>query len=254
MSRLRTGSFVVLMLLLTGLFVMLGTWQVQRLGEKEALVARIAERATQMPEQYSSVSATDDRAGDWNYRNLTLTGRFVPEETVLVLTSLASPNGTASGPGYWVMTPFSLNGDGTVWVNRGFVPEARRADFAVGQGVDEREQTITGIARDPERPSSFTPPQNTEERIDYVRDPLRLGAMADQGLQGFAPFTMDLPAGPAGTLPQGGETVIEFPNNHMGYAITWYGFALLTPIMLVVWVRRQRRPATTALAGGPPID
>ena len=47
---------------------------------------------------------------------------------------------------------------------------------------------------------------------------------------------------PPGTLPQGGETVVEFPNNHLGYAITWFGFALIAPILLVFWLRRTRRP------------
>ena len=42
-------------------------------------------------------------------------------------------------------------------------------------------------------------------------------------------------------LPQGGETVIEFPNNHLGYAITWFGFAILTPILLAFWISRQRK-------------
>jgi surfeit locus 1 family protein len=26
-------------------------------------------------------------------------------------------------------------------------------------------------------------------------------------------------------LPQGGETVVDFPNNHLQYAITWFGLA-----------------------------
>ena len=56
------------------------------------------------------------------------------------------------------------------------------------------------------------------------------------------PFTVDAPAGEAGALPQGGETVIEFPNNHLGYAFTWFGFALLTPALLAYWVFRQLRP------------
>ena len=61
--------------------------------------------------------------------------------------------------------------------------------------------------------------------------------------QPVAPVYVDLPAGPAGSLPQGGETVVEFPNNHLGYAITWYGFALIVPILLFFWVRRQQAPS-----------
>jgi surfeit locus 1 family protein len=59
-------------------------------------------------------------------------------------------------------------------------------------------------------------------------------------------LTVDAPAGEAGALPQGGETVIEFPNNHFGYALTWFGFALLTPVLLAFWVYRQVRPTAEA--------
>ena len=42
-------------------------------------------------------------------------------------------------------------------------------------------------------------------------------------------MTLDAPAAAPGALPQGGETVVDFPNNHFGYALTWFGFAILTP-------------------------
>ncbi|MDB5612620.1 MAG: hypothetical protein JWQ22_273, partial [Devosia sp.] len=46
--------------------------------------------------------------------------------------------------------------------------------------------------------------------------------------------------GAPGELPQGGETVVEFPNNHLGYAYTWYGFAIVAVVMLVYWIWRER--------------
>jgi surfeit locus 1 family protein len=38
--------------------------------------------------------------------------------------------------------------------------------------------------------------------------------------------------------------VISFPNNHFGYALTWYGFAIVAVVMLGFWLSPQaRRPA-----------
>ncbi len=71
--------------------------------------------------------------------------------------------------------------------------------------------------------------------------PERLADMVDPALAPFAPFYVDLLAGPPGQLPQGGETVITFPNNHLGYAITWYGFAVVALVMLGAWAWRHRR-------------
>ena len=104
------------------------------------------------------------------------------------------------------------------------------------------EQTLTGIALRPEAAGAFTPGPDRLKRIEWVRDPTRLAAMAEVTGPLF-PFTVDAPAGEAGALPQGGETVIEFPNNHLGYALTWFGFALITPLLLGFWVFRQLRPA-----------
>jgi surfeit locus 1 family protein len=183
-------------------------------------------------------------AGGYDFRTVSLTGTYLPESTVLVFTSLTGQKGEFSGPGYWVMTPFALATGGSVFVNRGFVPEPSGAAFAQGGPVEPGLVSIAGVARSAEQIGSFTPAPDVTRRVEWVRSPSRLAAMAGELPQPVAPLYIDLPAGPPGTLPQGGETVIEFPNNHMGYAITWYGFALLVPFLLFFWVRRQQTGPT----------
>lgn len=93
----------------------------------------------------------------------------------------------------------------------------------------------------------MVPEANMSDRIEWVRDPDRLAAMVDPALAPIAPFYVDLLAGAEGDLPQGGETVVSFTNNHFGYALTWYGFAVVAVAMLGVWLFRQGRlPKTTA--------
>lgn len=243
MSRLSRFAFAMLMLALTGLFIALGVWQVERLGEKEALIARVADRMNAPPTELAPASEWQNLDPvSLDYAQVSVTGHYVPRHTITVFTSLGDARGEASGPGYWVLTAFALDSGGTVFVNRGFVPQDRRPDFMNGQGIDESPRTLTGVARQPEKAGTFTPEANLEDRIDYVRDPARLWLLTAPDLGPFAPVTIDLPAGPPGTLPQGGETVVDFPNNHLGYAMTWFGFALITPILLVFWLRRQRRP------------
>lgn len=245
-TGLRFWIFVVFMLALTGLFIALGVWQVQRLAEKEALIASVEQRLTMSPLELPPL-------GEWvgldpevyNYRPVTVTGTFDNSGTVLVFTSLGEPRGKFGGPGYWVMTPLELVGGGAIFVNRGFVPQASGAAFATGEGGPVGEQTVTGIGVRPEVAGAFTPGPDTKNRVEWVRDPARLAEMLDPPPAPLAGFTVDAPAGEAGALPQGGETVIEFPNNHLGYAMTWFGFALLTPVLLAYWVVRQlRRPAS----------
>ena len=246
MSTVRTGGwmhwgFVGLMLALTALFLMLGLWQWQRMGDKQALIATVIERTEATPvELPTEVMWPELDFAAFDYRPVTVTGRFVPEETVLVFTSLTGARGTHSGPGYWVMTPLALEQGGTIWINRGFVPDTSRAAFAGGGLTQAGTVTLSGIARLPEEPGPFTPGIDATNRIDWIRSVERLSRLAAPALAPFAPLYIDMAAGEPGALPQGGETVVEFPDNHLGYAMTWFGFALLTPVLLGFWLRRPR--------------
>lgn len=238
-------SFILFMLALTGIFLWLGMWQVHRLAEKEALIAEVDRQLTQPPydippaDQWGSIDI-----GTYAYRPLTLTGRFINERAVLVFTNLPEPKGRFGGPGYWLMTPFEPDNGGTVFVNRGFVPESSRTAILRAPGP-QGQLTVTGIALRPEAAGAFTPGPDMANRVEWVRDPVRLAAMAEIDGPLFG-LTVDAPTGEPGALPQGGETVIEFPNSHFGYALTWFGFALLTPALLAFWVYRQFRPSAEA--------
>lgn len=245
--RWSDGVFAVLMLALAAVCVFLGSWQMQRLAEKEALIAAVDARLDAAP---VPVPAPELWSGldpeDYLFQPVTLTGAFRYTQTVTVFTSLADARGPYSGPGYWVVTPFALAEGGTVFVNRGFVPSQYQEAAIMGDlhGDDAGTVTIAGLFRAPETAGFMTPDPNMSDRIEWVRDPERLAHMVDPALAPFAPFYVDLPAGAAGDLPQGGETVISFPNNHFGYALTWYGFAIVAVVMLGFWLWRQQRPAT----------
>ena len=239
-------SFIVLMLALMALFIMLGTWQVQRLSEKEALIATVEERFDQPPAVFPDAGTWDGLDAEaLDYRPVTATGSFDHARTVLIFTNLPDPVGRYGGVGYWVMAPFIPEDGGVLWVNRGFVPEAMAETYADGGAGPEGEITIEGVARRPERSNSFTPAPDLAERREWVRDPGRLAAFLESGAS-VAPVTIDLVAGPDGELPQGGETQVSFPNRHLEYAGTWYLFAAITPVMLGFWIWRQRKAGNLA--------
>lgn len=246
-SAVMVWTFTVLMLGLTVLCIGLGNWQMHRLGEKEALIAAVAARLTQpavpLPPQGQWADLDVDGL---NFQPVTLTGTYRHDQAIRIFTSLVGGNGPAGGPGYWIVTPFVLQAGGAVLVNRGFVPEAQSPAFADDQTGPTGTVTITGLLRPPETAGWFTPAPDTAKRIDWVRDPARLSAMIDPAVGPLAPLYIDLSADPAHPLPQGGETVVEFPNNHLGYAMTWYGFAIVAPVMLGFWLWRQRRPKPPA--------
>lgn len=241
LSPVMTWTFVILMLALAVACAWLGNWQMQRLAEKDALVAIVATRLNADP---VPVAPAEQWAGldleALNFQPVSLTGAFRYNQTVTVFTSLSNARGAASGPGYWVITPFVLAEGGTVFVNRGFIPEAFQEAAVTDPQGEDGQVTISGLLRPGEPAGFMTPGPNMSDRIEWVRDPERLAAMVDPALAPFAPFYVDLPAGAPGELPQGGETIMEFPNNHLGYAYTWYGFAIVAVVMLGFWLARQR--------------
>lgn len=244
LRRLGFGfwSFIVFMLALTALFVGLGIWQVNRLAWKEGLIAEVTARLNQPPYDLPPMEEWSSTDFDtFGYHPVTASGQYIPDKTVLVFTSLSNPKGKYSGPGDWVITPFAVDGGGTVFVNRGFVPQAQVQAFIGPETVPRGHLSITGVAVAPEQAGPFTPGPDIAHRTEWVRDPARLAALA--GVSGpTIGLSIDLPSAGPGALPQGGETVVDFPNNHLGYAFTWFGFAILTPCLLAFWVWRQLRP------------
>jgi surfeit locus 1 family protein len=240
-SPLKRWIFTAAMLVLAVVCAFLGHWQMERLGEKEALIAAVDARLHADPVSVPPATAWPTLDLDaLNFQPVTLTGSFRYNQTVTVFASLTNARGPASGLGYWVVTPFVLADGGAVFVNRGFVPEDFQEAAVTDGEAEDAPVTITGILRPGEKAGFMTPGPDTSNRIEWVRDPVRLAAMTDPALAPIAPFYVDLPAGAPGELPQGGETVVEFPNNHLGYAYTWYGFAIVAVVMLGFWLWRQR--------------
>ena len=216
----------------------LGTWQLQRLAWKEALIASVAERTTRPPVEAPWAADWPDLDRDaLEYRHVEVTGRFDHSAEVTVFTDLPDPKGKSGGLGYWVMTPLVRDDGSTVLINRGFVPQARRAPASRAEGQVEGPVTIAGLARWSEGRNTFTPADDAVKGDWYTRDVAAIAAA--KGLKQVAPFFIDAEVIAPGGLPQGGETRLVFPNRHFEYALTWYGLALgLAGVYLAMAWRR----------------
>lgn len=222
-----------------------GFWQLERLEWKEALIARVESRIhapaapLPPPSEWKRVNADEDE-----YRRVSATGRFHHDKEAHVYAVLSERPGRAGGPGYWVMTPLELPDGAFVIVNRGFVPLDRRDPAARAAGQVAGTVTVTGLLRTPEQANYFLPENDPAKDAWYRRDPLEIGRA--RGLSAVAPFTIDADAtANPGGLPQGGETRVSFPNNHLQYAVTWFGIALALVGVFVAfaWQRvRQKTP------------
>lgn len=239
---------VLLAVVATAILVALGTWQVQRLEWKRDLIARVEARVDAPP---VAAPGPATWAGfemvDWEYRPVTVSGEFGAEELHLYFP-LTSPRGPIGGPGYMVIAPFTTDAGWTVLVNRGFVPEDRKdpASRIVPAGADGgRRMTLTGLVRAPEEPTFVTPDPDLEDNIWFARDRTGMIAALDLDPRTTAPYMLDLTADmtPESGIPQAGETRIAFSNNHLQYALTWYGLAVTCVAVTALFVRRKLKAA-----------
>ena len=225
----------------------LGTWQVLRLQWKLAPIERVEERIDLAPVDPPAPDAwagIDEDA--WDYRPVRLTGRFLDGEVYYYL-ALTEPQGTFGGPGYLVYAPFRTEAGPVVMVNRGFVPESRRLpESRPGSEPPAGEVEITGLWRRDERGNMFTLDADPKTQVWFVREAPKMAASLGVDDAPLAPFSVDLraEATPAGGLPQAGETLISFRNNHLQYAVTWYGLGLVLIGVFIAFARSEtRRPS-----------
>ncbi|MEF2553106.1 SURF1 family protein [Aurantimonas sp. A2-1-M11] len=239
----RTKFWIALGACLVGIAILfsLGTWQVERMQWKQALLERIDARIHAAPLDLAALQARFTETGDVDYTPVTATGRFLHDGERFMLTTFDGQ------PGWNVFTPL-VTGDGTaVFVNRGFVPYEMREPARRSDGQVDGEVTVTGLARDAPRetPGFFVPDNEPGNDTFFWRD---LDAMAGgltlgTGIE-MLPFFVDAGPGAApGGWPVGGTTVIDIPNNHLSYVVTWYGLAIALAVMTGMLVVGDRRAA-----------
>lgn len=201
-------------LLLTGL----GVWQLERRVWKLDLIQRVEQRVhapavpAPGPSQWPGI---DD--GE-SYRHVEISGHFRAGRDTLVKAV------TERGSGSWVISPFQTDEGFTVLINRGFVPDDAAQDS--WQVSDVTAQAVTGLLRMTEPGGGFLRRNDPAAGRWYSRDVAAIAAARALGT--VAPYFIDRDAGAnAQDLPVSGLTIIRFPNNHLVYALTWFGLALM---------------------------
>ena len=225
---------VLFVLVIGGILVSLGFWQLRRLAWKESLIAEIAARSKGPPQPLPDPSQWSRLApSDYAYRHVGADGRYENDKEVLVFYG-AGPHDL--GPGYLVLTPLRLDSGGTVIINRGFVPVAFSAKSARAAGEIQGETHVVGLMRPPQTRNVFTPADEPDKGLYFTSDPVAIGA--NLHLQRTAPFVVDADDAPVpGGWPKGGTTEIDIPNNHLDYALTWFGLAVGLLVVFIAYLR-----------------
>jgi surfeit locus 1 family protein len=236
-SETARGRFAVIPAIATvvgiAILIGLGVWQVQRLHWKEGLLARIAALQSAPPEPLEVVLR---RAADGLDIDYVRVQQACPDvETAPYLKLYSVRDGYA---GYRIIAACRLAGGpyDAILVDRGFI-----AQGLTPSGGQTLAAPIVGILRKGDARNFVTPQNDPAQNLWYGRDITAMGHAL--GVSNPAPtyLMLEQPAPPAGG-PVIAPLPTDIPNNHLQYAITWFGLALALAGVYAasLWRKRPR--------------
>lgn len=212
------------------LFGALGTWQLRRGLVKEAMLGTLANTAAPA-ERLSTASAP---ARGLALRRAEARGTYVADRQLL-----QDGQSLRQRPGYHVWTPLRLADGAVVMVNRGWVPLDRSGfDGAAPSG----EITVRGFWRSLPEPgvrlddAGQCPPARDYPAVVLYPTAADLDCLVGQPvLPGVLLLDADVPGGFVRAWTDFGFP----PQRHYGYAVQWFGLAVVSLILFIV-VNRKR--------------
>ena len=228
-AGMRIGPFLfrpglgltVIVLALIALFVQLGIWQLHRAEQKEKLKAAL-ESSTSLP--VLELHPDTDFSSDIRFRRILVKGRFEPEKQILLDNQIH--DGRA---GVHVLTPLRIgNSEIRVLIDRGWIALGSRREHLPEPEVPEGEMEVHGVIDLPSPPPFI------------LGDASRAGPAWGQlwpyiDLDDFSKYAgfpvkpyliRQDPADPHGYVRML-LTVETKSAMHIGYAIKWFGLAVV---------------------------
>ena len=206
----------------TAILLWLGTWQVQRLAWKESVLAEIDARFGAEPVELPRLPDPEQ-------------DRFLPVRATGLITDqelhvLASSRDT--GAVYRIISAFETTDGRRVLLDRGWVRTPQKD--ATRPPV---EAEVTGNLHWPDEIDSYTPENDLSKNIWFARDVATMAAalkteeilIVARQTSETNPLVTPMPV-----------TSTGIPNDHLQYAVTWYGLALVWVIMTLYYLRRMR--------------
>jgi len=212
------GGFAIL--------VSLGIWQWQRLAWKESILSEIEARIAADPLPLPAVPEIDtDR-----FMPVAVTGEFIGTDIPVFLSH-------EGGPIYRLVAAFKTEDGRRIMVDRGGVPARGDPDPAMRTGAVAGVQVI-GNLHWPDEVDNWTPEPDARG-VFFGRDVAKMAVVLDT--EPVLIVAREVSANRPGTtlLP---VTSTGIPNNHLGYAVQWFGLALVWVGMtlFLLWRIRKR--------------
>jgi surfeit locus 1 family protein len=223
-------------LCLLPLLLALGFWQLDRAEEKRAFLD--LQKQGKAAETLQLTAATEDKTNALRYRNIKATGRYDTAHQFLLDNQIS-----AGKPGYFVLTPFKLEGgEKAVLVNRGWLPLTHDRSQLPDVRMEEFPAMIRGrINNFPsvgiKLPGADKPAVGWPSLVQVADSNILARTL---GYPLFS-FMVELDKSlPEGYQREWRETAVMPPEQHIAYATQWFGLAF-TLTLLFIWYSRIKK-------------
>ena len=250
MKTARTWLPFALALPLFALFAALGTWQLQRLGERRA-DNELRRSALQLPVvEFPAAEPQDSLPGNAIVgRRVSVTGTWAPEQELIV-----RGHAYLGTPGVYVLTPLVVAPGQAILVLRGWLPAADGLSAELGGALPVTTGdpvTVSGLARAGQTPVPIPVRRvNYPDRTRPVLGNIDLVAADSLIPLQLADFVVQLlPDGHSSDGQSGLPVPIPAPELNDGphalYAFQWFGFALIA-LAGAIFLPRAARAGSVA--------
>lgn len=210
----------------------LGTWQVQRLHWKEALLAHIAALRTAPARPLDGPLAALAGGGDADFTRVSADCPDLEQRPYLKLYAVWDGQ---AGSRIIAACPLKSGPYGSLLVDRGFLPQTAPP---LASSAAPLSEPVTGVLRHGDKKTFVTPENQPAQRQFYYRDVAAMAAVLGAPRPAPIFLMLEKPAPKAG-LPLPAPIPPDIPNRHLEYAITWFGLAaaLLGVYLASLWRR-----------------
>lgn len=217
-------------LCLLSLLLSLGAWQLRRSDEKQAFI-KLEEQRLASGTLHLSANVEDD-LDMLKYRHVTVNGSYDQAHQFLIDNQISDGK-----VGYYVLTPFILQGENkAVLINRGWVPLNKDRSILPDVPVDELQTIIAGrINSFPSVGIKLAGAEIPTDTWPSVVQRVDSGILAKKLGYPLFSFQIELDQDlPGGFKREWRTATIMSPEQHIGYAVQWFGLAL-TLTLIFIW-------------------
>ena len=214
----RIKSLDIFFILFIFAVLLLGTWQVFRLNLKNNLISTLENNLKK-----NSIIFNEDI--DKEYTKVLLKKKDLKSKIFLYHLNKGEI-------GFKVIVPYQVNSSLVVLVDKGWI---RKDKINLIKNTLLNEDVIEGYTKKIREKNLFTPNNNIKEDFLYSVETDSLKKSLNKNI--YPLLIIQTSKTNKDIVPN--DYVIRLPNNHLQYAITWYGLALVTIIFFLYYRKKS---------------